>query len=175
MLETYRRQKNIKDVPHKCIPFRLLTKREQEVLQYTADGCSLEEIRRLMGISTKRVEAIRYQIGVIAITTEGAYYPNQARITILALIQDGITHGYLTHIPPEQPVQSLTPREIEIVGLVSQGKLQSEIAKEIYVSPKTVNGHMEHIYEKLHTRNFYQTVARFTYLRVRISTAQNTA
>ena len=152
MLETY--------VPHKCVPFDLLTKREREVLQHTADGRSLEETRQLMGVSRKRIEALRHQIGVVAIK---AHHPNSLRTTILALIQDGIIRGYLTHIPPEQPVQSLTPREIEIVELVSRGKLYFEIANEIYVSPKTVNSHMEHIYEKLHTCNFYQTVARFTY------------
>lgn len=171
MTEVYRGQRNIKDVPPEHIPLSLLTKREREVLQHAADGHSPEETRQLMNISIKTVNAYRHGIDCIAI--EGAYgfnltndYSNQARITILALIQDGITMGYLTHELPEKPVQPLTLRETKVLELASQGKIQTETAEEIYISPKTVASHMEHVRKKLHTCNIYQTVARFTYLKV---------
>jgi DNA-binding CsgD family transcriptional regulator len=43
----------------------------------------------------------------------------------------------------------LTPREVEILHLVAQGKTNKEIAADLYISPLTVRTHLEHIYEKL--------------------------
>lgn len=171
MLESHREQRNIEDIPSECVPFFLLSQREREVLQHIADGHSLEETRQLMGVSRHAVDKFKQHIGDISMKGAHEYhitndYPNQAHIAILALIQDGITHGYLTHVPPEQPIQPLRPREIEILYLLSQGKLQTEIVKKICVSQKTVSTDIAHVYNKLHTRDIYHTVARATYLKV---------
>ena len=46
----------------------------------------------------------------------------------------------------------LTPRELEILQLVIAGKTNKAIAKEIYISAKTVEFHLENIYRKLGAR-----------------------
>lgn len=44
---------------------------------------------------------------------------------------------------------ALTARELEILRLVREGKTNTEIAGELWVSPGTVKKHLEHVYEKL--------------------------
>lgn len=48
----------------------------------------------------------------------------------------------------------LTPREKEVIELISKGKLEKEVAAELFLSLKTVKTHISNIYEKLqvHTR-----------------------
>jgi DNA-binding CsgD family transcriptional regulator len=48
----------------------------------------------------------------------------------------------------------LTPRELEILDLVAEGKTNAEIAEGLWVSPLTVRRHLENVYAKLdvHTR-----------------------
>jgi DNA-binding CsgD family transcriptional regulator len=45
----------------------------------------------------------------------------------------------------------LTPREVEILGLLARGLSNKEIAARLVVSPKTVGKHVEHIYIKIDT------------------------
>jgi len=51
-------------------------------------------------------------------------------------------------------LDDLTRREIEIVQRLIEGKTNRAIATEIYISEKTVEFHLDHIYAKLgvHTR-----------------------
>ena len=47
---------------------------------------------------------------------------------------------------------NLTPRELEILQLVISGKTNRAISSEIYVSEKTVEFHLDHIYTKIGAR-----------------------
>lgn len=49
-------------------------------------------------------------------------------------------------------LSDLTPRELEILQLVIVGKTNKEIALEIFISKKTVEFHLDHIYSKLGIR-----------------------
>jgi len=49
---------------------------------------------------------------------------------------------------PDHPA-GLTPREIEVLGLVASGMTNAQIAKELYVSCRTVETHLTSIYRKL--------------------------
>jgi DNA-binding NarL/FixJ family response regulator len=49
-------------------------------------------------------------------------------------------------------ISDLTPRELEILQLVIAGKTNKAIAKEIYISAKTVEFHLDNIYRKLGVR-----------------------
>jgi DNA-binding CsgD family transcriptional regulator len=49
-------------------------------------------------------------------------------------------------------LSDLTPREMEVLQLVMTGKTNKSIAKEIYVSEKTVEFHLNHIYTKTGAR-----------------------
>ncbi len=50
---------------------------------------------------------------------------------------------------PRPELQSLTPREIEVLTLVAKGYTSQEIAKHLVLSIKTVQVHRTHITEKL--------------------------
>jgi len=47
----------------------------------------------------------------------------------------------------------LTKREIEILEHLSKGKTYQVIAKELFISPKTVRSHIENIYKKLNVHS----------------------
>jgi DNA-binding NarL/FixJ family response regulator len=53
----------------------------------------------------------------------------------------------------------LTPREREVFALLAQGHDQGEIASNLFISPKTVGAHIEHILGKLGVRSRAQAVA----------------
>ena len=44
---------------------------------------------------------------------------------------------------------NLTARETEIARLVARGKHNAEVARELQISPYTVETHLKHIYTKL--------------------------
>jgi len=46
----------------------------------------------------------------------------------------------------------LTPRETEVVALVSQGLRYKEIASRLTMSPHTLNNHLRHIFDKLRVK-----------------------
>ena len=43
----------------------------------------------------------------------------------------------------------LTPRETEVLSWLAKGKTNRDIADILGMSPRTVNKHLEHIFEKL--------------------------
>jgi DNA-binding CsgD family transcriptional regulator len=58
-------------------------------------------------------------------------------------------------------VEQLTPREAEILVLLSKGHRYQEIADELSLSVHTVTTHLHHIYETLHVRSRTEAAARF--------------
>ena len=44
---------------------------------------------------------------------------------------------------------ALTPRETEVLGWLAKGKTNRDIAQILGLSPRTVNKHLEHVFEKL--------------------------
>ena len=53
----------------------------------------------------------------------------------------------------------LSPREFEILGLLSEGLRQADIAERLVLSPKTVGTHIQHILSKLGVHSRAQAVA----------------
>jgi DNA-binding NarL/FixJ family response regulator len=51
--------------------------------------------------------------------------------------------------PPLTETFNLTPRELEVLMWVAKGKTNRDIGDILGLSPRTVNKHLEHIYEKL--------------------------
>ena len=47
----------------------------------------------------------------------------------------------------------LTAREMEVLGLLSQGLSSSEIARRLFISAKTVRNHLEHVYLRVGVTN----------------------
>ena len=58
--------------------------------------------------------------------------------------------------PVEEPENDLTVREREILKLIAQGKENSAIAEELFISPKTAKNHVASILEKLAVENRIQ-------------------
>jgi DNA-binding NarL/FixJ family response regulator len=65
---------------------------------------------------------------------------------VTALIRDYLARG-------DDPSDPLTPRELEIVKLVAEGRTSEEIAEALVISRKTVEHHRSHILEKLGMRD----------------------
>jgi len=50
---------------------------------------------------------------------------------------------------PSRGWASLTPAERDVVRLVSEGLANNDIATRLFVSPRTVQTHLTHVYNKL--------------------------
>ncbi|MGA3144825.1 MAG: response regulator transcription factor [Verrucomicrobiota bacterium] len=57
--------------------------------------------------------------------------------------------------------QGLSPRELEILALLSEGITNKEIAIHLGISSETVRTHLGHIYEKLHVRGRTEAVTKY--------------
>ena len=49
---------------------------------------------------------------------------------------------------PARPAQ-LTERELEVLRLIARGHAIKQMAQQLTISPKTVDTHIQHIYEKI--------------------------
>ena len=69
----------------------------------------------------------------------------------------GLWLGFAVWNKPQQPPGNpaavaslgLTPREVEVLGLLAAGQANKEIARALGVSPNTVKTHLARLYEKL--------------------------
>lgn len=68
-------------------------------------------------------------------------------------IKNSITEQALSGEDLPAPVQSLTPRELEIIGLIKEGLPSVQISKRLFVSVKTVEVHRYNILKKLKLKN----------------------
>jgi len=71
-------------------------------------------------------------------------------------------------IPPDvtqDPLGALTRRELEVLGLLSQGMTNVEIARQLFIAPSTAKVHVRHIMNKLGAKNRLQAVLRANELR----------
>jgi DNA-binding NarL/FixJ family response regulator len=74
---------------------------------------------------------------------------------LLAIIRS--VHGGRRHVPAEVAARlaefmgedDLTPREIEVLGLIRDGNRNKEIASRLSISETTVNFHIKNIVDKL--------------------------
>jgi DNA-binding NarL/FixJ family response regulator len=58
------------------------------------------------------------------------------------------------------PAEDLTEREAEVLGLLAAGRSNSEIARELGVSLKTVQNHVSHVLAKMQVRDRTQAALR---------------
>jgi DNA-binding NarL/FixJ family response regulator len=66
--------------------------------------------------------------------------------------------------PPKDPVAdgaSLSERELEVLGYMSKGYSEKEIADKMHVSVNTIKTHRKHIYDKLHIRSRSEILLRY--------------
>jgi DNA-binding NarL/FixJ family response regulator len=60
-----------------------------------------------------------------------------------------------------QVLAKLTPREREVLGLLSKGCVDKEIAQAMGISVWTVHGYIKSIFERLHVRTRTEAVIRY--------------
>ena len=58
------------------------------------------------------------------------------------------------------PLRLLTSREVEVLQLAARGASNGRIARELFISEKTVKNHLEHIYTKFGVESRGQAVAK---------------
>lgn len=88
-----------------------------------------------------------------------------------AVIAPSTTRRLLNHMAPllkkiaaqsndhlTAAVESLTPREREVFGLIAEGRSNPEIAEQLFLSEATVKTHVGHILAKLGARDRVQAV-----------------
>ncbi|MDP8971012.1 MAG: LuxR C-terminal-related transcriptional regulator [Actinomycetota bacterium] len=57
--------------------------------------------------------------------------------------------GHSPPSPKREPPTGLSRREVEVLRLMAQGLSNREMAEILFISPKTVGHHVQHIYDKL--------------------------
>jgi DNA-binding NarL/FixJ family response regulator len=62
--------------------------------------------------------------------------------------------------PAVEPTEDLSPREQEVLDLLSQGFMYKEISDKLGISFETVRTYIRRIYEKLHVRTRTEAVAK---------------
>jgi two-component system, NarL family, nitrate/nitrite response regulator NarL len=77
--------------------------------------------------------------------------PNELLARVRRLLPPRLAAG-------ERP-RRLTRRELDVLSLLVEGLSQPEIAERLFISPKTVGKHIEHILSKLGVHNRAQAVA----------------
>ena len=77
-----------------------------------------------------------------------------------SLLEPGVTTRLLDHVREGgEQTQPLTPRELEVLALISEGLHNSEIAGRLFVTERTVKFHVSSILAKLGADNRTEAVA----------------
>jgi DNA-binding CsgD family transcriptional regulator len=83
---------------------------------------------------------------------------------MLALLQPHVVAAY-TRAQKRRRGRSvnhdLSKRELDVLGHTARGGTNSEIGQTLHISPRTVQKHLEHIYEKLGVRSRTEAAARW--------------
>jgi DNA-binding CsgD family transcriptional regulator len=129
---------------------------------------------RLLGAA----EALRQRIGAVRFTIYAADY--DANVTLLrnalgeaefdkawaggaALsAEEALAYAQRGRGERKRPAsgwESLTPTEQDVVRLVSEGLSNAEVATRLFISPRTVQTHLTHVYAKLDMTSRVQLVA----------------
>jgi two-component system response regulator TtrR len=83
---------------------------------------------------------------------------------LLSRVRQAIQHDAnnrrrrVSHLETQTRIDSLTPREREVMELVVEGNLTKQIAKRLEISGKTVDVHRSHVTKKMHVQSVAQLV-----------------
>ena len=132
--------------------------------ELAGDAGSLDEAARLFGAA----EAFRQRVGMVRFKVWDAGYEASVAALRKAMgeqhfdgawaegaalsTKEAIAHGQRGRGERKRPVsgwRSLTPTELDVVRLVSEGLANKDIATRLFVSPRTVHAHLTHVYTKL--------------------------
>lgn len=100
----------------------------QRALTAGADGYIVKDITPSELVSSLKTVAV------------GGFYAD-ARLAG-AILKKHISNG-------KRPLMELSPRELEVIHLIAEGKSNKEISSHLVLSDKTVKNHISHIFAKL--------------------------
>lgn len=93
-------------------------------------------------------EQLRRAIEDVLVT--GYHFPDQVSRALMRGVQQPARPAR----PSPRPAQvQLTPRELEVLQLICQGRTAPEIAEQLFISRRTVEGHRQNLLEKTHSPN----------------------
>jgi predicted ATPase/DNA-binding CsgD family transcriptional regulator len=142
----------------------------------TADGNHSEaarlfgaasELRRRMGLVRFKIHDAAYQASVKELRNamdEATFDATWAEGAALS-IEEAIAYAQRGRGERKRPASgwgSLTPAERDVARLICEGLANKEIATRLFVSPRTVQAHLSHIYAKLGITSRVQLVQEAT-------------
>ena len=77
-----------------------------------------------------------------------------------AYIARKVVQSFQQQAPPTRPDEVLSKRESEVLGYVSRGYSDKEVAEALGLTPATVRSYLKTIYSKLHVHSRTQAIAK---------------
>lgn len=116
----------------------------------TGYGDSVEYARALLRLGVKGYLAKTASLGEIVNVLHAVYAGH-------VCVQPAVT-ALLCALPPSEFEEKPTPRELDVVRLVARGQSNSAIAKELFITERTVEFHLENVFKKLHATSRTEAV-----------------
>jgi DNA-binding NarL/FixJ family response regulator len=113
------------------------------------------------GYLVKKAAPSDLSMAINAIAQGGAFlYPGLAKALIRSYVTSPAPHDHETMSTSSlaQALRVLTPREVEVLRLVAEGRTNQEIADQLTLSIKTVQTHRANVMEKLDLRDITHLV-----------------
>ena len=111
---------------------------------------------RLLGVADAYVAMTSARPYRPALAADDAAAQLHGAVAAGQLCRDAVTavleaagHGHAAAPPPPS---GLTEREVEVLALVARGQTNKQIAGALFLSPRTVQHHVAHIYDKIDRR-----------------------
>jgi DNA-binding NarL/FixJ family response regulator len=159
------------------------SKPDPDVLFYDAIGllcCAPTDLKMLIDKTTAHLFVISRELRpgldalALAVGADGQFYLGADDTQILEAVESAVTDWQLADAD-ESPVigpgdsasgrdldvgdRDPTQREVQLLGLIGQGRSNSEIAEELHVGPKTVKSYIRTAYRKIGAFNRSQAVS----------------
>lgn len=133
-----------RQIKQKCpgLPILVLTSRSDKALIKQLIGIGVQ------GYCLKGVTADILVLALRSVVTGASWWDQTATAEIRELASQ----------PKAEPTSPLTPREQEILQLITAGKTTQEIAAAFYITPGTVRVHIHAVLQKLEARDRTQAV-----------------
>ena len=114
-------------------------------------ACILAATEIYVGLTTERADRPSLSPGDAAaevrrLESEGVLEPRASRAVLLAA---GHSEPRALAGKRQQNPGGLTRREVDVLRLAARGLMTHEIAARLYISPKTTDHHIQHVYNKI--------------------------